>query len=801
MTMTPDVRNFADSLSMLKNFTTFVLKRKDNGMEEGLVFLQLKNKEDTTVRLDEFVLERPNHATDNGNVNQSSKVADPQFTKIKGVNNNNHEISTPHLMLPVNLPPTLSITFNPCTSTSTCLTPATPTPSPVMSNSKLSKSVSGELNKSQPRSSARLRQKSNIRIRELSGQQEGSWGCNVNEAVAGGKEGDRMCTIRAVVGKRRNLDMENRDDQDEFCGKDENKSKDQNTLKQSEEIGNTAIDPEEVNTNDEKLYSNNLADSIKTVCKVCQRTVKLVGMRSHTRNCHKISITEYTEKYGNPRAQMIKPIFYHKCGICSKEMLLDADTIHSHLQTHKVSLKEYSNKFLVYCRKIDQNQNKNKEGKPAVNQNLKLAKVSMQSKFESAFKGVNTRRSEKVCHPVAEKDKLPRKIAKEENFTGMQTRLKRRKLNSSDKTKKEIPLVNAVINPLASPIKGEFNTRNKDDVESKEEEKMVISGQHQDGFGRVINERERVVVDDGAQNIGNHDKEHVQTRNKKDHCHNGHVQDVLANLDGSNRSFNFLSCQSESGNCRTSQSRSQDATKKSLLNSHNYFRSYNMDIDRYQGDTTFELAVNGQKAQGESDRITEKSVKDENVYSDGFQDKILSSISVAEEAYVTDSQERDKEKRSPPAEESCLHDVTNRKVGSQMVSDSMASPRTAWPPSPRPVPAVATTPINTDTMCRKLLSPQPATPPPVSIPHTARVSFTMKAQGSLVTSQQGKLVCTLAMKPKAPLWKGMVAFGKKLVTTNLEDLEFYCNGQVLDRFQRVEDVEGCTVLVRMKNDI
>ena len=77
----------------------------------------------------------------------------------------------------------------------------------------------------------------------------------------------------------------------------------------------------------------------------------------------------------------------------------------------------------------------------------------------------------------------------------------------------------------------------------------------------------------------------------------------------------------------------------------------------------------------------------------------------------------------------------------------------------------------------------------------------MKAQGSLVTSQQGKLVCTLAMKPKAPLWKGMVAFGKKLVTTNLEELEFCCNGQVLNRFQRVEDVEGCTVLVRMKNDI
>ena len=38
--------------------------------------------------------------------------------------------------------------------------------------------------------------------------------------------------------------------------------------------------------------------------------------------------------------------------------------------------------------------------------------------------------------------------------------------------------------------------------------------------------------------------------------------------------------------------------------------------------------------------------------------------------------------------------------------------------------------------------------------------------------------------------------------TKLEDLEFCCNGQVLNRFQRVEEVEGCTTfLVRINNDI
>ena len=68
--MTPEVKNLATSLALLRNFTTFLLKRKDNGMEEGLVFLPLKNKENT-VSLDEFVLKRPNEGTDNGNVNQN----------------------------------------------------------------------------------------------------------------------------------------------------------------------------------------------------------------------------------------------------------------------------------------------------------------------------------------------------------------------------------------------------------------------------------------------------------------------------------------------------------------------------------------------------------------------------------------------------------------------------------------------------------------------------------------------------------------------------------------------------------
>ena len=44
--------------------------------------------------------------------------------------------------------------------------------------------------------------------------------------------------------------------------------------------------------------SDNLADSVKTLCEICQTPVTLTGMRSHTMLKHEIQITKYKELYG-----------------------------------------------------------------------------------------------------------------------------------------------------------------------------------------------------------------------------------------------------------------------------------------------------------------------------------------------------------------------------------------------------------------------------------------------------------------------------------------------------------------------
>merc|ERR1719233_554924 len=244
--------------------------------------------------------------------------------------------------------------------------------------------------------------------------------------------------------------VKNLDHQEEF----KIKSEYQENLKDRKEADIEAIELKELNTDEKKLYSNNLADANKTICQICHRTITMVAMRGHTRGCHKISIADYTKQYGNPRAQKISPIFYHKCGICSKEMLLDPDYIHPHAgQKHKISLKDYSIKFLVHQRNNARNKSKNKNGKPDVNQNL--AKSSMHSKFDSTFKDVNIRRSMEH-HPIDETNILPprkRNLVEEENLKGMQSKIKRKKLNKRDEMKMEMekPLVNAGNILFASP--------------------------------------------------------------------------------------------------------------------------------------------------------------------------------------------------------------------------------------------------------------------------------------------------------------------------------------------------------------
>ena len=76
----------------------------------------------------------------------------------------------------------------------------------------------------------------------------------------------------------------------------------------------------------EVRFSNDMSDACKTICKICQKPIFLVTLRSHTRNIHKIAIDEYKKVYGNHRNAIIEKV-YHKCGLCCKTILLDSDEI------------------------------------------------------------------------------------------------------------------------------------------------------------------------------------------------------------------------------------------------------------------------------------------------------------------------------------------------------------------------------------------------------------------------------------------------------------------------------------------
>ena len=108
-----------------------------------------------------------------------------------------------------------------------------------------------------------------------------------------------------------------------------------------------------------RLYSNDIANACKTVCKICKKTFTLNLMRHHTKSIHKMPIKEYRSVYGNFREDIVEPVYHHKCGICSKDMLLDFDDIHQHtMVVHKLSLKEYNTRFIVRSLKKDKTKKK-----------------------------------------------------------------------------------------------------------------------------------------------------------------------------------------------------------------------------------------------------------------------------------------------------------------------------------------------------------------------------------------------------------------------------------------------------------
>ena len=96
-----------------------------------------------------------------------------------------------------------------------------------------------------------------------------------------------------------------------------------------------------------KLYSNSLANCVKTFCCGCDQAINLSLLRKHVRSHHEQSLLEYRKLYGSPEKQIIQ-LVYHTCTICNKDVVLDYDTLNKHMRSqHKSTFASYRGANMV----------------------------------------------------------------------------------------------------------------------------------------------------------------------------------------------------------------------------------------------------------------------------------------------------------------------------------------------------------------------------------------------------------------------------------------------------------------------
>ena len=113
-------------------------------------------------------------------------------------------------------------------------------------------------------------------------------------------------------------------------------------------------DPEKIHDDPEKKFSNDMKYACKVMCKMCDKDIVMGSFIKHSNGVHFLNTAEYKKFYGEYRQTLTsKGRVYHKCGLCSEEMLLDVDEITSHLRKkkHNLSLREYNAKFMSIRKK------------------------------------------------------------------------------------------------------------------------------------------------------------------------------------------------------------------------------------------------------------------------------------------------------------------------------------------------------------------------------------------------------------------------------------------------------------------
>jgi len=131
--------------------------------------------------------------------------------------------------------------------------------------------------------------------------------------------------------------------------------------------------------------SDDLADSVKTMCQICEIPINLTGMRSHTMLKHNLQITKYKELYGS--FQIIEHVF-HKCHLCGKILLLDSDAMGVHIKgKHKMKEREYKTAFMTSSSSssVYSNQSDSISGSKSSVSKKKATKGNIEYDFKTTF--------------------------------------------------------------------------------------------------------------------------------------------------------------------------------------------------------------------------------------------------------------------------------------------------------------------------------------------------------------------------------------------------------------------------------
>ena len=108
----------------------------------------------------------------------------------------------------------------------------------------------------------------------------------------------------------------------------------------------SALEPEP----EEATFSNHMKDAVQAVCQLCGSIEKFNQMRMHTKKVHGTSISAYKDRFG-PLIDHLVEAVYHRCGVCAKTLLLDADVIYPHAKQHGISFKAYTSLYMNLIKK------------------------------------------------------------------------------------------------------------------------------------------------------------------------------------------------------------------------------------------------------------------------------------------------------------------------------------------------------------------------------------------------------------------------------------------------------------------